>query len=149
VFYRAFLLLSVVLCLQGCILVPFINSAKQSGLLQSDREGLLEKDVERFHRIRFWGKTMKALSYTNREHRDQVRDYLRAHSDDEKVVESEIEFIDFFEESYKAEVLVQVKYYRVPYYVVEERIEKQQWEFSVGSGWKVNDIEIEEPPSGI
>ncbi|MCI5064746.1 hypothetical protein MRY87_03360, partial [bacterium] len=130
------LVLALFLCafafgsLPGCILVPFINSAKQSGLMREDRERLLQEEVTKFHRVRFWGKPMQALAFASREGRGEVEDFLRAHSKNEKVVESEVELIDYAEDAYEAIVSARVKYYRIPYYIVEERIEKQDWTFS-------------------
>ncbi|MCB0328153.1 MAG: hypothetical protein KDD70_00780 [Bdellovibrionales bacterium] len=138
----ALLLLFLLTC-NGCILVPFINSAKQSGLLRSDRERLLQEEVTKFHRVRFWGKSMQALGFASDEGRESVGDFLRAHSEGEKVVESAIDFVDFQEDAYRAEVAARIKYYRVPYYVVEERIENQNWAFSVASGWKITDVRVD------
>ncbi|NBW39918.1 hypothetical protein EBR25_02835 [bacterium] len=140
-----FLILGLILSvsLTGCIFVPFIDSARQSGLLQSDRQRLLQEEVVRFNRVRMWGKQLQALSFAEPDSQATIRQFLVQHGKDERVVESEIESIEFSPDAYAAIVNSRVRYYRVPYYVVEERQENQEWSFSLSGGWKIKDVEVE------
>ncbi|MCB0353970.1 MAG: hypothetical protein KDD64_10610 [Bdellovibrionales bacterium] len=130
------LLLGVLLCLQGCIIAPLIDSFKETGISESDRQRLLERQVKEFHQALFWGKPSLALDIAEEESRDELRRFMRDTKRKERIIESQIEYLDFDDGSTEADVDVAVKYYRIPYYVVNERIERQHWRFSYASGWK-------------
>jgi len=90
-----------------------------------------------------WGKQLQALSFAEPDSQATIRQFLVQHGKDERVVESEIESIEFSPDAYAAIVNSRVRYYRVPYYVVEERQENQEWSFSLSGGWKIKDVEVE------
>lgn len=125
------------LVLQGCIFVPAIDSVSRLGVTRSDRERLLAEQIKKFQEVLFWGNPNEALRFARDDARDDVRRYLKQISQEERVVESKVKSIDFSGNSYAAEVEVGVKYYRVPYYLVNERFENQKWEFSTVGGWKI------------
>ncbi len=129
--------------LSGCILVPFIDSARQSGFRESDRQRLLQEQVVKFNRARMWGKPTQTLAFAEPESQATLRAFLNKHGRDERVVESEVESIEFSADAYAAVVNSRVRYYRVPYYVVEERHENQEWSFSLSDGWKIKDVAVE------
>ncbi len=139
---RVIILFFVLNFCSGCILVPFIDSYKSIGVQRGDRERLLQEELVQFNRARFWGEKSQALQFTKPESRKEIQKLLRSQKD-ERIVESEVEFIDFIDEGYEANVSTMVKYYRVPYYVVEDRIENQGWAFTHASGWKLQSIEVE------
>lgn len=142
----SFVLAAFSLSQSGCILVPFIDSFKESGVTRADRERLLQQTVSDFQRERFWGNGGGALSFAEGTSREELREIIRDSRRSEKIVESEIEFIDFDKDAYKAQVDVIVKYYVVPQYVVQERIENQQWRFSFTDGWRFHALEVSGAP---
>jgi len=128
--------------LSGCVLVPWIDSYKKIGVSEADRQSLLQERVLDFQRAVYWGRPEAALAFVKADVRDDLWRVIRAKGDEEKIVDSKIEYIKFEEESYAAEVDVAVKYYRVPFYVVEERVERQQWTFTIADGWRYSAMEI-------
>ena len=45
-------------------------------------------------------------------------------------------YLDFDEDGSRATVTITTKRFKVPFYVVEDYTEDQQWEFSISDGWK-------------
>ncbi|MCB0321032.1 MAG: hypothetical protein KDD60_08910 [Bdellovibrionales bacterium] len=132
---------SVGLSFSGCaIFVPVIDSYKSIGVQRSDRERLLNKELVAFNQARFWGPKGNTLQYVDEKAQEVMIDYLREQKE-EKIVESQVDFVTFQEDAYEAKVSARVKFYRVPYYVVEEREESQSWVFSLSDGWKIRSIE--------
>ena len=128
--------------LQGCVaLVPIVKSYSEIGVTEGDRMALLEEKVDTFNDAMYWGKMQRALEMSDKTNHDSLRRELRRRKKEERVVETEIEFVDFSEEAYKANVDVLVKYFKVPFYVVNERLERQEWEFETGMGWKFVKLE--------
>jgi len=132
------------LFLSGCVLVPWIDSYKKIGVSEGDRQRLLQERVLEFQRAVYWGRPEAALAFVDPEVRDDLWRVIRARGDREKIVDSKVEFVKFEENSYSAEVDVAVKYYRVPYYVVQERVERQQWNFTISDGWRYSAMELVE-----
>ena len=131
------LLLSVCL-LQGCILAPIIGSVSDLGVRRSDRERLLAQDVRRFNDALFRGNSVDAVKFASVDVRSKLLESLSARKKDERIVENQIAGINFTDDDgYQADVQVTVKYYRVPFYTVQERSEKQSWKFSLGGGWEL------------
>lgn len=120
----------------GCVLAPAIDSFRRAGVMEDDRRALLPKRVQRFYEALYWGKPTEALSFVTDEGREQVRRALKQRKE-ERVVESELADVRFQNEAYEAHVEVVIRYYKVPYYVVEERREKQLWKFGLADGWKL------------
>ena len=127
----------------GCILVPFIESFKSAGVLESDRKQLLEEQIEYFNRARSWGKPTQTLAFVTKESRPQMRTLLSDKKNKERIVETTIDDLLFQDEARNAEVFARIKYFAIPYYVVEERVEKQQWIFSTVAGWKLAKLETD------
>lgn len=128
----------LLLCtLSGCFLAPIIEGVSEMGATPSDREKLLAKDIKKFNEALYWGNPGRALAYTDDVARMTVSDQIKARRDTERIVESKVSNMEFEPSSYKANVEIQVKYYKIPYYLVTERTEVQDWEFFVGSGWKL------------
>jgi hypothetical protein len=128
---------SVLLFLSGCFLAPFIESFKSAGATQSDREALLPKDLKRFTEALSWGSPEPVLALVDDSARKDIQEQLNEKSETERVVESKVTGVTYEDDSYKASVAVKVKYYRIPYYVVQERKEQLEWKFSLGTGWRL------------
>lgn len=127
------------LSLSGCLLVPFIDAFKQTGATEGDRMALLAPQVKNFTDAVGWGNRTKAANMALEETRRDVMKQLKSVGEDEHIVESKVEDIEWQESATKATVSVRVKYYMAPYYVVKNRLEEQRWEFALGSGWKLRD----------
>lgn len=130
------ILISCCFMLSGCVLAPFIDSYKQAGVSKADREVLLDKSVQEFHQALYWGSMREALAYTDDESRNNLREMMRNRRDTEKLVESQVEYVDFSDDAFSADVDVIVRYYEIPVYIVQKRLETQQWIFSYTGGWK-------------
>jgi len=124
--------------LSGCILVPAIDSMSELGVRRSDRERLLAQDVKKFNEALYWGSPLEALKFAADDARVDIQNHIAARRSDERIVENKIHAVKFLDDgAYEADVEVLVKYYRVPFYTVQERNEKQSWEFSLAGGWKL------------
>lgn len=134
----AFVLGALFACLMsGCFLVPAIDSFSQMGVRSSDRERLLSEDIKKFQDALYWGEPQQALRYVSEKSQADVVENLKSRKREERVVESRIDSIDFQDDSYSADVEVTERYYHIPYYMVNNRLRKQRWEFSLTSGWKI------------
>lgn len=139
---RVVFVLGLLACLQGCVLAPLIQSYKQIGVSESDRQQLLQDSVKDFQRALYWGQAGEAVALTEEASQEELRKLIRTSRKSEKIVESKVDYVEFGDESMDAEVEVVVKYYKVPFYVVNERTERQKWNFSYSSGWKYVSREI-------
>lgn len=137
--HRASLIVVVTaaLLLQGCFLAPAIDSFNKLGVTQGDREALLPQHMRRFQDALYWGDPQKALIYVQPAARPKISTQLRTRDDEERIVESRVDQVNFENDSYKASVEVTVKYYKVPFYVVTKRRESQEWDFDVTNGWQL------------
>lgn len=111
------------------------------GVSESDRHRLLNEKVNDFNRVRTWGESLQIVAFATNDLRPKLERSLPVKGK-EKIVETEVITTDYEQESKKASVQARIKYFRVPYYVVEERIEKQSWEFNLSEGWKLSDLEV-------
>ncbi len=128
----------------GCVLVPFVNAFKQTGVAEGDRMALLAPEVKKFSDGISWGNKSVALGVVADGSREAIAQQLRGLGEEERVWECKVDDVAWSENSYKAKVSVKVKYYKVPFYVVKTRIEEQHWEFSLAQGWKLVDRSIGE-----
>ena len=131
-----------VLSLNGCFLAPAIDSFKKLGVTSSDREALFPEHMKRFNEALYWGYPQEALKYVVAESRAQVSEQLKDTGESERTVETKIRSVDFAKDSYEAKVEVDVRYFKVPVYVVNTRHEKQDWVFSTSDGWKLKNREV-------
>jgi hypothetical protein len=138
-----FLVASMLTC-NGCVLVPVIESVSQIGVTKSDREALLSRDMKKLNDAIYWGKPEEAAQLFSDETRATLIEGLRKKNKEERVVESKVDSVEFNEDSYAATVAVSIRYYTAPYYVVTERIEEQQWQFKLPSGWRILSREVRE-----
>lgn len=136
---------TLVCVLSACLFaVPIIQGFKEVGLTEADRATLLTQELKHFHHAVQDGNRMRALQYADEQFRDEFKNLLRQYSRHEKVVDTEIDFVDLADEANTAEVEIFLKYYKQPYYVVKERLIKELWKFTVSSGWKLHAFDIED-----
>jgi hypothetical protein len=134
---RILLVVGLSLGVTGCVLVPVIESVSKIGITSGDREALLSRDMKKFHEALYWGDPNEAVLFASDEARSELGNQLRKSRRKERIVESRIESVAFKDDSYTAHVQVIVKYYETPFYIVNERVEDQQWQFNVPAGWRL------------
>lgn len=139
---KLLLLTGLVLALGGCGLGAMaVEGFSQVGATESARKRLLQKDMKRFHSGLYWGKPGVVVQYVVPEMEDVFKAEMRESKRKERIVEHQVELVDFSDDAYEATVEVLVKYYEVPYYMVKDRLEREQWQFSMGQGWKISSRE--------
>jgi hypothetical protein len=142
--YKHCVYLLLLVSLSACIFAPTIDSVRRAGLTEGSRQGLLPESLKNFNEALQWGSSQDAINYIDPEGQDieNMANQIQQLAQEEKVVESKILGIDFKENAFKAIVNVNVRAYKVPYYVVTDRKEKQIWKFSLSDGWKINSREV-------
>jgi len=134
----------VVLFVCGCgLIAPVAESVQSVGITAGDRQALLPNELTKFNTALFWGRAPDALAYVLPESRESVQAQLRKGRDQERLVESKVDNIDYSEDGYDATVEVTFKYFKVPFYIVTERHEVQKWRFTIRNGWKLLSREIQ------
>jgi hypothetical protein len=136
--------LAVSLLFSGCILVPFLQAFKETGATPADRRALLEPETKKFSDAMLMGRKMRALSLVLPESRDEISQQIKDIGEGERVVEAKVDDIQWDPDAWKATVFIKIKYYKVPYYIVESRMDEQHWEFSMSDGWKLRDMTVAE-----
>ena len=148
---RLFLFL-LLLQLPACFLVPIISGIQEVGATASGRRELLKKTVEAFHNSIKSCDMTSAMTFIEKEDtelRESIRGELRRNKDKFKIVPSSIDFVEFDDEAYSVDVEIRTKYFLVPYYVVNERLETEHWQFvSIGTKWQLKSRKVEELRDG-
>lgn len=151
-FLPKFVLVLLLIQLPACFLVPIINGFQEVGATASARRDLLKKTVEAFHnsiKACDMTSTMQYISKEDTELREALRSELRRNKEKFKIVSSTIDFVEFDDDAYKVDVEIRTKYFLVPYYVVNERLETEKWEFvSMGTKWQLKSRKVEEMING-
>jgi hypothetical protein len=136
-FLLLLMLIGVSISLSGCVLVPFVQAFKETGVTAGDRKALLGQEVKKFTDAIMWGSKSEALSIVAEESREEIARELGGLSEEERIVDSKVDEITWGDDAYTATVKLKVRFYKVPFYVVKNRVEEQQWNFSVGTGWRL------------
>jgi hypothetical protein len=119
----------------GCILVPFVQAFKESGLTESDRMALLPPRLKKFSDARVFGNKTDALDLVMPETRNEIAKQLSDVGEHERIVKSKVEEVEWSDSANKAKVMVKVESYKVTQLIVTTVTEEQQWEYSTSSGW--------------
>lgn len=138
--FKRFIILSTVLSacfLQGCVLVPFIDAFKKTGVAESDRQAMLGSDVKKFTDALVWGSQMDALSMVQPEAQSEIAKQISTLGEGLKVVDAKVNNAVFTNDAYEAEVNLTLRFYESPYFVVKNQKESQKWVFSLSDGWKL------------
>ncbi len=139
---KILMLIILPLALNACVLAPFIQSFKEIGVTEADRIVLFEKTMKDFEVAWQAGRLSRVLRYADESNRDSLSQLLRKSKKNEKVVDITVDDVAFNEDAREADAEVIVKYYEVPYYVVNERIEMEKWIFTVNTGWRLKSKEV-------
>jgi hypothetical protein len=119
----------------GCILVPFVQAFKETGLTEGDRMALLPPRIKKFSDARVFGNKTDALSVVADDSKVEIANQLQTGKERERIVKSQIDNVEWIDNAYKARVIVRVESFTMSQLVVQTLSEEQQWEFSSGSGW--------------
>lgn len=138
---RLVLLLAVVLALNGCFLAPAIDSFNKLGVTPVDRRNLLAAKIQSFNDALFFGAPGEAEEFAAPDKRAELERAIRRQRKEEKLVDMRVDSVGFESDAYRAIVDVTVRFYKVPFYVVNERTERQVWDFTVSSGWQLSQRE--------
>lgn len=136
--------LVVLPALSGCVLVPFLQAFKEAGATESDRMVLLNDQVKKFNAAVVWGNKAEAISYIDSESRVLIAPQLKDTNEEERIVDSRVDNVEWGEGAREATVSVKTKFYRIPIYVVNTRVEEQQWKFTHGDGWRLTNRSVRE-----
>ena len=131
------ILLALVLCLDACVLVPFIDSYKEMGVTEGDRQTLLAKTLKNFQDYVYWGQYNNALSFSQEDSINDIRESFRKYKEI-KIVSIKTDDVLFLNSSKEASVDIIVKYYKIPEYVVNDEKVHETWVFSLGN-WKIKE----------
>lgn len=121
--------------LQGCFLASAIESIRQSGVTKDGRMSLLKQDMKKFSEALHWGDPQAAMYYVTEEGKQGVAESLEDLQGDVRVVESKVHNVQFDEDAFQANVKVSIKFYKIPFYVVNDLKQDQVWKFSHSGGW--------------
>jgi len=124
--------------LNGCVLVPFVQAFKESGLTEGDRMELLPPQVKRFSDARVFGNKTEALSLVSDESRPEIAKQLQDAKEPERIVKSQIDAIEWSNDAFNAKVILKVEAFKMSELVVRTVTEEQHWEFRSGTGWLLN-----------
>ena len=122
----------------GCVLVPFVQAFKESGLTENDRMALLGPQVKKFTDARIFGNKTEALALVTADARPEIAKQLNESSEEERIVKSQIDHVEWIDDARKAKVTVRVDSYKVTQLVVNAVKEEQTWEFNPASGWQLS-----------
>ena len=139
-------LVPVLFLFSGCFVPHLIAGVQDTGLTVNSRRSLLPKEVKEFQEAVYYNNVMKALTKVADEMKESVKGDLMSRKERERIVEYKVEFSDFDESAYRAKVDVAVKYFEIPRYVVQTRIEKEDWHYITPGGWKLVDRKFEQKP---
>lgn len=129
--------------LSGCVLVPFIQAFKEVGATEGDRMALLDKEIKGFNSAIVWGNHTEAASYVAPESQLKLSSQFKDTTEEERIVDTKVTNVVWGDGAREATVQVKTKFYRVPVYVVNNRVEEQKWTWSTGS-WKLVDRTVRE-----
>jgi hypothetical protein len=132
---RFVLIVLTFVSLSGCVLVPFVQAFKETGLTEGDRMALLPPQVKKFSDARIFGNKTDALDLVAPESRAEISKQLQAKGPQERVVKSQIDEIEWLENAYKARVVIKVDSFTMNQLIVKTSTEEQKWEFKTGDGW--------------
>lgn len=107
-------------------------------MTESGRQVLLNERVKEFGNSLYWGEVPAALVLVHPNKKSEfAKQLFDAKKLEERVVQSDIESINFKNNAYNAVVFFKIRSYRAPFYTVTDRLEQQAWEYSMSDGWQL------------
>ena len=141
------LIVSIILAsfISGCLLAPAIKGVQDAGLTSGDRQIKLGESLRGVRDGLYWGQMQKVLAYSDSTIQPKIQNAFSRVGRSEKITEVSVDNTTVAEDGYKAEVAMVVRYFRVPEYLVQERVDTQQWEYTFSDGWKMKEFTVGEP----
>ena len=144
----AIFFLSSCVLLSGCALGAIaVDAVSQIGITKNDRASLLKQSMKDFHDALYWGRPEEAMAFVTSEGRKQLASQLTISSAQERIVESKVGIVDISDGGFDANVDVVTRFYKVPYYIITDSVEREKWRFVVGTGWKLETRDVLPPAS--
>ncbi len=134
---RIFLLRSAVLALTliGCTTLSHMTAGAEA------RQQMLREQSAEFHRATDRGMIDIALTRVKPENRQAFIDEQQAIRKTERVVEQDIDKVEFNDTADGATISITKRFFRQPSYVVMERKEEEKWTYSSTDGWLLEKTE--------
>ncbi|MDD2941664.1 MAG: hypothetical protein PHC51_01745 [bacterium] len=105
------------------------------------RATLLDQNVKEFNRALYWGTVTDALKLVSADQRHEFIEDFRKRGRGEKIIDIQVEVIDFSEDKPVALVDIITRYYSSPDYVVMEKRERQEWQYyRFDGGWQFHSM---------
>lgn len=118
----------------GCIDFGALNTVAASPAKKAE---LLQKTVDDFNQDLYWGSVELASLQVDPKIRSEFQRTYRKRREKERLVDVEVENVDYAASGNEATITIRVQYYKIPSYVVETRKEQQIWEFGrFEGGWR-------------
>lgn len=145
--FGSFLARKQLICLLGlCTLIGVSGCAriladdmKYFLPFESSRNDLLQERVKLWGRALYWRDVEASLAMVDPLKRTVMAPELQRRKKDEKVVDVEVENMELVDGISKAKVALRVRYYRVPAFTVEDRVDHLQWAYAITEGgWFLN-----------
>ena len=108
------------------------------------KQAMLAKRVDQFHKAIYWKSNAEAAAMVAPEARASFENELMRPLRKAKIVEIEIDEIDFADDPEVVDVSVEIQYFEVPTYIVKTKIGYEKWRFErFAGGWLLHDVKTE------
>lgn len=129
--------------LEGCLLVPVVESVSSMGITNKDRQTLLNNTLKKFHEALYWENATEALAYVDEAALPDVKAKIKEEVlGDAKNFERKVVSVEFSPDARKADVTVSTKGYNPSTLIVAERRDLEKWNFSLGSSWMLVERQV-------
>ncbi len=134
------------LFLSGCFFIPALTALQDMTAGSEHRAALLTKAIDEFHKEVNWGSPVKAAEYVVTEQKMTFMKKFKDSRQREQISGIEIANVDLNETAREATVIVQIKSFKTPRYIVETKELHEHWEFHHLAGkWLLHHPDAPEP----
>ncbi len=132
--------LAAALLVSGC---STLSSLDHITMGKSSREAELQLAVDHFCKAYYWGSTGELAQYVEDGAWRDFATKFNQHRKGERLVDLQVENVDFDDNSRSAQVDIKVRYFKEPTYLVQQRVDKQTWNFHrLDGGWRFHKLDI-------
>lgn len=133
--FAVFSLLLLTAFVSGC--GNQFSSLEQVLATDAKKEALLGVRLERFNRYVYWGGLQSAAVFVSDEYRREFFRDFKNRRNTEKIVDLEVDSVDFINDGNTAEVVIKTRYFNDKgNHYVRSRQERQIWQFHrMSDGW--------------
>lgn len=141
-----FSLLVLALSLAGVTLIlaacSSLSTVNHFVALNSQKKALLDERLNKFTKSLYWGAFGEMALYVDPETRSEIFREIKKRRKAEKLVELEIENVEYDEGVGTAYVDFQIRYYKKPANIIKLRKERQVWKYHrFDGGWFLHESE--------